>query len=131
MTAENNSSLQGVLVVEDEGVIRMVMAKFLRREGLTVWEAADGQAALAVYDAHRAEIDLVITDMLMPNLDGMGLTEALRQVAPDLRIVATSALPQWLQTVRERWGESVGLLPKPYAREQLLAVLGQMRLPAA
>ena len=78
-----------VLVVDDDQGIRYTLREILESSGLAVDEAADGEAALACFVA--APADLVITDLRMPKLDGMGLLARLQTMAPAPRVVVITA----------------------------------------
>ncbi len=67
-----------VLIADDEARIRRLVADFLRRDGHTILEAEDGVAALELVEAHRAELGLVILDVMMPRMDGFGVLSAIR-----------------------------------------------------
>jgi PAS domain S-box-containing protein len=79
-----------VLVVEDEANIRRLLDNTLRRLSLKVLMAAEGEAGLALFRAHRAAIALVISDLHMPGMDGLSLVQAIRREAPDLPILIMS-----------------------------------------
>jgi CheY-like chemotaxis protein len=66
-----------ILVVEDEAAVRRLTCRILTREGYTVLEAADGPRALDTWDAHPGEIDLLLTDVVMPGMSGKELAERL------------------------------------------------------
>jgi PAS domain S-box-containing protein len=66
-----------ILVVEDEAAVRRLTCRILKREGYTVLEAADGPRALDTWDAHGGEIDLLLTDVVMPGMTGKELAERL------------------------------------------------------
>ena len=66
-----------ILVVEDDAALRKMMQSVLQRNGYRTLLAEDGEAALAVLE--REQADLIITDIMMPNMDGYELTELLRQ----------------------------------------------------
>jgi two-component system, cell cycle sensor histidine kinase and response regulator CckA len=80
-----------VLLVEDETAVRTLMTRMLERYGYKVHTAVSGVAALAVWQAHHAEIDLLITDMVMPDgISGGELSERLRAEKPSLRVIHCS-----------------------------------------
>ena len=105
-----------VLVVDDEPVIRAVVVEILENEGFAVRQAVDGRHALAVME--RNDIDLVLSDMQMPHLDGAALAHRLRQHGHGVPVVLMSA--------SEVEGDlpGVGFLPKPFALDHLLHVIG-------
>jgi CheY-like chemotaxis protein len=67
---------QTILVVDDEDFLRRLMAEMLENQGYEVLTAADGEAALARAEAHPGQIDLVVTDLVMPRKTGLELLEA-------------------------------------------------------
>lgn len=67
-----------ILIADDEARIRRLVADFLRRDGHAILEAEDGAQALALIEAHRAELGLVILDVMMPRMDGFGVLAAIR-----------------------------------------------------
>jgi two-component system, cell cycle sensor histidine kinase and response regulator CckA len=79
-----------ILFVDDEPEVRSIARITLEQQGYRVIEAEDGTKALEVFSAHRSEISLVITDVLMPNLDGLGLAARLHKQSPDLPILLLS-----------------------------------------
>jgi PAS domain S-box-containing protein len=79
-----------ILLVEDEDAVRKVARRILERLGYRVLEASGGSMALAVHAAHREPIDLVITDVVMPEMSGAQLAEAVRARQPDQRVLFMS-----------------------------------------
>src|SRR5262245_8510334 len=75
----------GILVVDDDRVVRALLNVLLNRHGCVVWLTADGYQALKVYEGHRQDIDLVFLDVHMAGLDGPHTLTALRQLNPQLR----------------------------------------------
>ena len=71
-----------ILVVDDEAAVREVMQRTLEKHGYRVLTAAEGAEALALFAQHRAEIKAVITDMMMPGMDGPTLVRALAAIGP-------------------------------------------------
>lgn len=79
-----------VLFVDDEPEVRSIARITLEQQGYRLIEAEDGVQALNLFSQRQAEISLVITDVLMPNLDGLGLATRLHKQAPDLPILLLS-----------------------------------------
>jgi CheY-like chemotaxis protein len=75
----------GILVVDDDAPVRVLLDVGLRHYGFTVWQAADGQEALHVYQQNRSAIDAVLLDVRMPRLDGPQTLAALTQLNPQIR----------------------------------------------
>lgn len=79
-----------ILLVEDEAAVRALARKVLAQRGYRVLEASDGAIALRIAASHVGEIDLVLTDVAMPNLGGRGMVEELRELSPGLRVLFMS-----------------------------------------
>lgn len=112
-----------VLVVDDEPAIRQVTGRILERAGYRVLPAADGAEAVALFSAHRADVAAVLTDMMMPTMDGPALIQVLRRLDPDLPIIAASGLGSSESEARVRKLGVQRFLPKPYSAEALLQLL--------
>ena len=115
-----------VLVVEDEISLREITQKILESYGYRVMTAADGTEAVVQYVEQKGGIRLVLTDMMMPYLDGAATIRAIRKIDPQARIVATSGL-----MVSEYAKEAKGLgvhafLAKPYTADMLLRTLREV-----
>jgi PAS domain S-box-containing protein len=114
-----------VLVVEDEANIRVVLDKTLRRLALCVVLAENGESALALFQRHRADISLVISDLHMPGMDGLALVRAIRDTAPDLPILVMSG------RVDDHTREAInalrisGIVDKPFGFAQIVQALRQ------
>jgi two-component system, cell cycle sensor histidine kinase and response regulator CckA len=83
-----------ILLCDDEGDIRRLLRTILARQGYHVLEAKSGKHAMVVAEAHSGPIHLLLSDVLMPELDGPGLADQLRAVRPDVRVVFMSA--EWV-----------------------------------
>jgi len=81
-----------ILVVDDEIAIRKVASKILEVFGYQVVSAADGAEALAVFMQNRAAIAAIVTDMLMPGMDGPTFVRVVRRIEPDIRIIGISGV---------------------------------------
>jgi two-component system cell cycle sensor histidine kinase/response regulator CckA len=79
-----------ILLVEDESAVRSLVARVLRRKGYTVLEASNGLEALGVYERHAGPVDIVVADVVMPEMPGPQLVGRLRERAPNLRILYMS-----------------------------------------
>ncbi|MBM4186662.1 MAG: response regulator [Gemmatimonadetes bacterium] len=113
---------EAVLVAEDEEAVRIIAARTLTSLGYRVHEARDGLEGLAVFTEHRAEIGLLLTDMLMPGLSGPELAARCRDQRPDLRVVFMSGLAG--TEIEPTGPPSHGpLLVKPFDRSQLAAIV--------
>ena len=120
IAAPVSGGTETVLVVEDELVLREMARDFLTDCGYRVLEAASGREALQIWGQHRTEIDLLLTDMKMPEgVSGMELAEHMLQDRPWLKIIFTSGYsddvvsPEFLERTRSRF------LAKPYAYSDL------------
>lgn len=112
-----------LLVVDDEAAVRQITGQTLESFGYRVVLAADGAEAVAVYAMRRQEIAAVITDMMMPVMDGPAAIQALLRINPQVRIVAASGL-NTTGRVAEAAAAGVSLfLPKPYSADALLKVV--------
>jgi two-component system cell cycle sensor histidine kinase/response regulator CckA len=112
-----------ILLVEDEDGVRVFGARALRNKGYTVIEANSGEAALAVMDSFDGDIDLLITDVVMPQMDGATLIERVRADHPDFKVILISGYAE--DSFRERLAatEDVTFLPKPFSLIQLAGVV--------
>ncbi|MCH9049560.1 MAG: PAS domain S-box protein [Proteobacteria bacterium] len=108
-----------VLLVEDEDAVRMIGARALTSKGYKVIEASDGGAALEVIRAGEEAIDLVITDVVMPNIDGPTLVREVREIHPDMKVIFISGYAE--DSFRDKVSEDsdIHFLPKPFSLEQL------------
>lgn len=115
-----------ILVVDDEQSIREITRGTLETFGYTVLMASDGTEALALYADKKNEIAVVLTDMVMPFMDGPATIRALQRMNPKVRIIAASGLGAG-QRAGEGALEGVSVfLNKPYTAEKLLKTLAQV-----
>jgi len=115
-----------ILVVDDEESIREITRGTLETFGYTVVTASDGTEALALYADKKHEIAAVLTDMVMPFMDGSATIRALQRMNPNVRIIAASGLGAG-QRAGEGALEGVAVfLNKPYTAEKLLKTLAQV-----
>ena len=108
-----------ILLVEDEDAVRNIAAKTLAKRGYDVVEACDGEEAFEILEDTPEGFDLLISDVVMPGLDGPGLLEKARDMLTDTRIVFISgyAAEQFSKTLSEE--QDISFLPKPFTLTQL------------
>ncbi len=119
-----------ILVVDDEENVRRVTTRILERHGYRVITANDGAEAFSRFQEHRTTIRLVLTDLLMPIMDGATLARAIHRLDPAARVITVSghapdAAPLEVGT------DVVALLPKPYPRAALLQAVAAALRPSA
>jgi two-component system cell cycle sensor histidine kinase/response regulator CckA len=120
-SARDLTGIGSVLLVEDEDAVRSFSARALRNKGYEVHEARSGEAALEMLrsDAALAALDLLVTDVVMPRLDGPTLVREVRERRPNLKVIFISGYAE--DNFRQRLGEEEGIhfLPKPFTLKQL------------
>ncbi len=109
-----------VLVVDDEGPIRTAAQKILSCNGYLALVAVDGVDALTQFTRHQSEIRVVLTDMMMPSMDGAAFIRAVRKVDPRIPIVAMSGLPAQQHDAELAGQLSIPCLAKPFAGDTWL-----------
>jgi DNA-binding response OmpR family regulator len=107
-----------ILIVDDDAVIRELLAYVLKQEGYEVIEATNGAEGLQKYQAEPT--DLVITDLMMPGMDGLELLKELRRVVPTPALIAISGDQAALMQARELTSHTFA---KPLSIEQVLAAV--------
>jgi PAS domain S-box-containing protein len=112
-----------VLLVEDEPAVRALAAMILGRIGYRVLSAEDGPGALRVWKEHASDVDVLLTDVIMPQMSGVELAQKLRALNPQLRVLFMSGYTD--DTIAKhglRPGE-ISMLEKPFTAESLAAKL--------
>jgi two-component system, cell cycle sensor histidine kinase and response regulator CckA len=112
-----------ILVVDDEESVRMTTRKILERFGYRVLVASEGSEAVVVYSQHANQINLVLTDLVMPLMDGTALIRALLKSAPQLKIIGMTGATDAAQASVVRRLQICGVLQKPYTASLLLQSL--------
>ena len=108
-----------VLLVEDEDPVRLFSARALRNKGYKVIEAKSGEAALEVIHRATEQIDLLVTDVVMPRMDGPGLIREVRQTHPDMKVIFISGYTEDSFRKRLNTDAEIHFLPKPFSLKQL------------
>jgi len=118
------SSLGGsetILLVEDEDMVRRAVSRILGAEGYNVLEAAHGGAALVLAEEHGPKIDLVLTDIIMPEVGGPELVDRLKDRWPEIRVVYMSGYTDDVAVHQDAVAEGVVFVQKPFDPNALLS----------
>jgi two-component system, cell cycle sensor histidine kinase and response regulator CckA len=110
-----------IMLVEDDDPVRIFGARALRNKGYKVIEAKSGEEALALIRDSKQRIDLLITDVVMPQMDGPGLVREVRMIHPEMKVIFISGYTE--DAFRQRLDSDGGIdfLPKPFSLKQLAA----------
>ncbi len=119
--ARDLSGMSTVLLVEDEDAVRSFAARALRNKGYEVHEAQSGETALEIIKEKGDTLDILVTDVVMPRVDGPTLVREVRKTHPDLKVIFISGYTE--DAFRKKLGEEEGIhfLPKPFSLKQLAA----------
>ena len=112
------------LVVEDDGPVCRLVERILSRNGYTVLSAEGGEEALDFLRRHPLEIDVLITDVVMPGMSGRELAERVCDLQPQTKVVYMSGHPD--RVVEQHGLEHHGYLPKPFGEQDLLRMLASV-----
>jgi PAS domain S-box-containing protein len=131
----NQSLPQGggelVLVVDDESSVRQVTRKLLERNGYRVIEAAEGAEGITQYVAHQKEVQVVVTDLAMPIMDGPAFIRVLRRLNPQVRVIAVSGYQSKSSLPADLGVAGEAHLSKPFTGATLLQTMQRMLHPEA
>ncbi len=119
-----------ILVVDDEEGIRQITRQILEAFGYRVLLAIDGSDALALFAEQQHDISLVLTDMMMPIMDGNAVIRVLMKMRPDVRIIAASGLNENHVVAKAISGGVKHFLAKPYTADSLLKIIREVLTPA-
>ena len=109
-----------ILVVEDEPAVREIAVEILAELGYRVLEAAEGDEALRIFGAHAAEIDLLLTDVVLPGkMKGRDVAERITSMRPEVKVLFMSGYTENSIVHQGRLDDGVNLIGKPFRREQL------------
>lgn len=116
-----------ILVVDDNESVREMIALILDNEGCEVLTAEDGVAAVAFYRENWREIDVVILDLMMPQMSGLDAYRSMKIINPDVRAIISSGCGAD-EYAQEASLEGIHVfLPKPFTRERLLEAIARGR----
>jgi two-component system cell cycle sensor histidine kinase/response regulator CckA len=112
---------ESILVVEDDDAVAAVISESLRSKGYGVTRATNGEDALSLLESGAAEVDLVLTDVVMPRMGGRDLVERLRRGWPALKAIYMSGYTDDVRLARREGDEDVAFLQKPFKPSVLTA----------
>ena len=115
-----------VLLVEDEDAVRMGGVRALTSRGYTVHEASSGVEALDIYNELGGQIDIVVSDVVMPEMDGPTLLGELRKLKSDVKFVFVSGYAEDAFAKNLPADAKFGFLPKPFSLKQLATVVKEV-----
>jgi CheY-like chemotaxis protein len=119
-----------VLVVEDEDAVRLLVERILTRHGFTVLSAASGPEALDLMEIHLREIEVLLTDVVMPKMSGKDLAERARAMHPGIDVIYMSGYAESIIADHGVIEEGVNHLQKPFTGNELIAKLAELGPPA-
>ncbi len=112
--AQRARATETILIVEDDEGVRLVASRILREQGYTVLEARRATEARRLWEKHGAEIDLLLTDVVMPDMNGPGLAAELAEARPNLRILYMSGYPGAGGLATPPSGVALSCIEKPF-----------------
>ncbi len=121
---------EGVLLVEDEDMVREMAADFLRERGFTVFTASLVKEAWDIFQAHGKDIHLLFTDVVLPDGTGLDLAESLLAIKSDLKVLVTTGYTEQ-EVPKVKGDQRIRFLQKPYPLRTLLMALNELLQPAS
>jgi two-component system cell cycle sensor histidine kinase/response regulator CckA len=109
-----------ILLVEDEQAVRVIVRSLLEESGYRVLEAIDGEEGLRLFKENREDVDLVLSDVVMPKMQGQEMYEEIKKIAPDLKILFISGYPVDIIDRKNLSGKKKNIMSKPVMPEKLL-----------
>jgi CheY-like chemotaxis protein len=126
ITPQSDNHLHTVLVVEDEVLIRLVIADYLRECGYKVYEAVNAQEAIAMLQSPEVAVDIVFSDVQMPgDMDGFALSRWIRANKPGVQVILTSGVER-SANIAATLCEAGPLLEKPYPSQDVVDRIKQL-----
>ena len=108
-----------ILLVEDEAVVRMLVAEILETTGYTVLQAADGPSALELLRRHAGQVELLVTDVVMPGMSGPEVAQAVTAMRPDTHVLYTSGYTDSAIGHHGVLEPGIAFLQKPFSADEL------------
>ena len=115
--------MNAILIVDDEPNYLVILSELLRDEGFEVFTASDGAKGLAL--VREVDLDLVITDMQMPGMDGLQLLQAIKKINSDLPVVMITAYAAVEKAVAAMQSGAFNYLAKPFSNDELIVTINK------
>jgi two-component system cell cycle sensor histidine kinase/response regulator CckA len=115
-----------ILVVDDEASICLVTQRNLEAHGYKVLTARNGLEAVEIFNMNQGQVQLVLTDMMMPGMDGTATVKALKKLDPKLRVIGASGMGGGRETAESSGAEFNAFLCKPFKVDYLLRTLNEV-----
>lgn len=112
-----------ILLVEDDDSLRELLAVTLQNVGYRILEANTAQAAIELITAHKGEVQLLLTDVVMPKMSGVQLFESLRELLPNLKAIFMSGYASEILSRRDPLPTDSLFMEKPFSKESLLSTI--------
>ena len=117
---EQSQGSQTILVVEDEPGVLNLVVHTLRKRGFCVFETTDPEHGVTLFEEHQDEIDMLLTDVVMPFMSGPTLAETLTRIKPQLKVLFMSGHTDNKVSFEKILEQGVPFLPKPFASDTLI-----------
>jgi len=123
LTAEHRGKVrpgeETILIIDDQPTVRDVLARMLEKMGYNVLAAGTGREGVDIYSAGKDEIDLVLLDMIIPDMPGGQVFSRLREMNPDVKVLLSSGFTKTEAAAEAQRRGALGFLEKPYAMPEL------------
>lgn len=115
-----------VLIVDDEPAIRRIVEVILSKNGYRTMSASDGREAVAMFQQHKDQIDIVVSDLMMPYQDGPTTIRAIRQMKAAVRVLAITGLGEEPRVAEAKAAGAESFIKKPFTAHQLLTSVKEL-----
>jgi two-component system cell cycle sensor histidine kinase/response regulator CckA len=124
--AQNGAASGTVLVVEDEGAVAHALHRLLSGAGYSVFAASNGAEALEVFAGKKEQIDLLVTDIVMPEMDGRTLAAKGSAMKRGLKVIYMSGYTRDSMLSQQTFDDDTVLIEKPFTRDKVLALIADV-----
>ena len=122
-TQQNHKGSEGILIVEDDAIVREYLISILSMQGYFVLSASDYDEALKAFHSETKRIDLLISDVVLPGKSGKEISEELNRLDPALKVVFMSGYTEEAIVNHQVVDEGITLLQKPFTSDVLLTTV--------
>jgi CheY-like chemotaxis protein len=124
--AQGKGNGELILIVDDEPAVRRLTSAILNRHGFRTVVASNGNEGLSIFEQQAKEIRLVVSDMMMPQLDGLGMMKSLRRLYPATKSIIITGLGEEHRITEAKAAGADAVLSKPFTADQLLVNVKQL-----